>query len=233
MIILAAGEIFGKIREFYKKVLEVENKLDKKCDWILQTGNFGVFPGKNKIESEFGEIYSKNKRMPRQTLFVAGKYEDHDFLEMKLQNGELEILGNLNWLINGNKTFIGDNYNQVSVCGLGKVFSPTSYSSGINNKKSKGHYRKAEVNIACTNGPTDILLTSQAGHGERIGTYVSDSEGINKVSYAIRPKLHIHGGYNISSEYVNKLGVMTISLAHQEIKAIEWENRQFRLLGSF
>jgi len=241
MIIFTAGEIHGKIRDFYEKVLSVEKTLGKSCDWVLQVGDFGIFPDKNREDrqirnnngSDFYSLYKSQKRMPRQTLFVSGKHEDHSWLEIKRLNSEMELLGNLHWLMNGYKTYIGDNSTQLSVCGMGKVFSPNTYSGEINNKKSKSHYNKHEIEAACTQGPTDVLLTHQAGHGERIGNFVSNSEGLNKICYAVRPKIHIHGGYNISEEYMNKQGVLTVSLAHYEIKVLEWEHNQFRVLGKF
>lgn len=241
MIIFASGEIHGKIKNFYSKVLEVEKAINKPCDWVLQSGDFGIFPDKvredrqtkNNGNSDFSELYTAQKRMPRQTLFISGKHEDHSWLELKNFKGELELLSNLHWLVNGYKTHIGDNSTQLSVCGLGKVFSPHTYLNGHINKKSKSHYTRDEIEAACTQGPIDIFLSHQAGHGEKIGNFVSNSEGLNKICYATRPKLHIHSGYNISDEYINRQGVLTISLSFFEIKVIEWENNQFRILGKF
>ena len=143
MIIFAGGEIFGKIKDFYKKVLEVEKTIDKKCDWVLQTGDFGIFPSsarnnkqiRKNGNSDFEELYTKKSMMPRATLFVAGKHEDNVWLNQKGQRSEMEILSNLHWLMNGNKTFIGDNENQLSVCGLGRVFSPATYKFNAFTKK--------------------------------------------------------------------------------------------------
>lgn len=240
MILFLAGEIHGKLFDFYNKVKKVEDQLGRSCDWILQTGDFGIFPSNIRIDKQtrlrgipdFELIYSEKRSIPYQTLFISGKHEDHNWLEMKMQKGELEILQNLNWLVNGNRTHIGDNNTQISVCGLGKVFSPNSYSGDNFHKKAKSHYTRNDVERSCSQGPTDILITHQAGHGERIGNFVSMSEGINKICYALRPKLHIHSGYNVSTEYISKQKIPTISLANYEIKVVEWNSNDFKVISS-
>lgn len=241
MILFLAGEIHGKIFDFYKKIEKIEKEIGRVCDWVLQTGDFGIFPNNSRLDKQtrlrgipdFELIYSDKRIIPKQTLFISGKHEDHQWLEMKLHKGELEILQNLNWLVNGNRTHIGDNDNQISVCGLGKVFSPNSYSGDQLDKKTKSHYSRKEVERACSQGPTDILITYQAGHGEKIGNFISVSEGINKICYALRPKLHIHSGYNKSVEYMSKLQIPTISLANNEIVALEWDSNKFKLINKF
>jgi len=241
MILFLAGEIHGQIFNFYERIKQIEKDIKRPCDWILQTGNFGVFPSNLRLDKQtrlrgtpdFELIYSEKREIPKQTLFISGKHEDHQWLEMKMQRGELEILQNLNWLVNGNRTHIGDNENQISVCGLGKVFSPNSYSGDELDKKSRSHYTRKEVERACSQGPTDILITHQAGHGEKIDNFISVSEGINKICYALRPKLHIHSGYNKSLNYTSKLQIPTISLANNEIAVLEWNSNQFNLINKF
>lgn len=249
MIIYLAGDIYGKISNFYHKVLQIEDATKLTPAWILHTGNFGIFPDPIRVdrqtrlrgEADFPSLYHQKVQVPKKTLFVAGKHEDHAWLDLKYSRGEMELLSGLHWLVNGFKTFIGDEDKNLSIVGLGKVFSPTTYRlTGAKNKKTKSHYSRNEIEKACTQGPTNILLTHQAGHGERIGKFISDSQGIQKIIYAIRPKLHVHGGYNISQEYINQQGVPSISLASNEIKIIEWNsvenqsmNNMFRIIESF
>lgn len=229
MIIYACGDIFGQFTDLYKRVSDIEKETKLSPSWLLQSGNIGIFPDPDRVDRqtrlksnpEFADLYFRRQMVPKPTLFVSGKHEDNPWLDFKLSKGEMLLLGNLHWLVNGYRTLIGDNESQFSVTGLGKCFSPQSYFNGKRNKKTRAHYTLNEVERACSQGPTDILLTHQAGHGEKIGNFLSDSQGINKICYAIRPKVHIHGGYNVSSVYKNKQGILTVSLAFGEIKIIE------------
>jgi len=71
-------------------------------------------------------------------------------------------------------------------------------------------------------------MTHEAGKDMQLGNRVSEAEGINKLCWALRPKLHIHGHYNVSKVYMNHLTeTPTIALAFDEIVALRYENGQF------
>ncbi len=232
MILFVAGDIFGRIRELYERVFALEAKLGVRADWVLQTGNFGVFPDPVRADAhvrrkgalDFVDLYYKKEGVPRPTLFVEGAHEDHDWLSLKKSRGELELIPNLHLLWNGFQTRIGDSRTDVSVVGLGKVYSEKTYRSLEKRpeKRALRHYTRGEVERACSQGPTDILLLHQAGHGQRVGPFLSNSEGISKITFAVRPRLILHGAYNISSVYKDEQGTPSLSLAQGEVRAIAW-----------
>ena len=242
MIIFLAGDLFGRIKYFYNKVLSIENQLGIKVDWVLQTGNFGIYPDparadlhmRNKGALDFSELYYQKQEVPRKTLFISGSHEDHQWMNLMRSRGALELLPNLHWLLNGYSTAIGNNENTLRVAGMGKVFSNKSYHlDKRTTKKVHSHYLQREIEQACSGGSCQLLLQHQAGHGERIGSFVSNSEGLSKICFATRPELVIHGSYNVSKDYINKSNVNCVSLAFGEIKVLKYENKQFTKLGTF
>ena len=241
MNIFIAGDTHGEITALYERIFKLEERLGITADWVLQTGNLGVWPDPNRIDRatrnhggdvDFFRYYLESRAVPRPTVFVAGKHEDHRWMNFRFSKGQLELLPNLHWLLNGYRTHIS-NEEDVSVVGLGKVFSPVSYISSITPKgKALSHYRKAEIDKACAHGPTDILLCHEAGHGTKLGGRMSVSEGINKLCWALRPKVMIHGHYNESKVYKNEnTGTPTISLAFGEVRVLKYKDKKFSLLA--
>jgi len=235
MNIFIAGDVHGEIESFYERIISLENKLNITADWVLQTGNLGVWPDPLRIDRQtrihnkvdFFKYYLESKAVPRPTVFVAGKHEDHRWLNFIASRNQLEVIPDLTWLLNGYKTHIG-NGGQISLVGLGKVYSPKYYK--LNNSIS--HYTKFEVDKACAHGPTDILITHEAGKKMKIGNRVSDAEGINNLCWALRPKIHIHGHTGISKVYTNSItDTPTISLAFKEIRALHFDGKDFSLIN--
>lgn len=230
MIVFFAGDLHGHINRFYDDVDMLEKELGIKADWVLQTGNFGIWPDparatKRANSSDFAKLYVHNTSVPRPTLFIAGKHEDHRWLKWKFSRGEMQLLPNLHFLVNGYKTVIGKDEDEFSVVGLGKVFSPKTY---IHRKKPEGQYTRKEVERACSQGPTDLILSHEASEGSRLGVIQSQAQGINKILFATRPKLLVHGCYNVHKEYSTpKTGVGALALSHHMILAYEYHDGQF------
>ena len=230
MIVFLAGDIHGRVSQFYDKVLDLENKLGVQADWILQTGNFGVWPDPLKIDRatrhhiddvDFHKYYYNTLPVPRPTLFVAGKHEDHRWLNFKRDRGEMEILPNLHWLLNGFKTTIG-----LNVVGLGKAYSPKTYYEK-RSRNALGHYTRADVERACSQGPTDILLPHEAPKGLQLGPHISEADGIEKVCFATRPTLLVHGHHNHSADFFHhKTGTKITSLGYMSIRPVVFEDKQ-------
>lgn len=235
MILFLAGSVFGRIKDFYGAVEDLEKTLGIQADWILQTGDLGVWPDRKRADKahrhhggagDFASLYLNNYPAPRPTLFVSGKHEDHLWLDLRIASRGMELCPRLNWLVNGYKTVIGTTDEQLSIVGLGKVFSPSVYEGS--EEKALGKYTRSEVERACSQGPIDLLLTHEAPKGARLGMIQSEAEGINKICFATRPKLLVHGHYNFSKEYDTlHTKVPAISLANGEIIAMEYQAGRF------
>lgn len=236
MIIFLAGAVYGQINRFYDKVLQVEKELGVEADWVLQTGNFGVYPDPNRVSptmrkrdntGDFAKIYVNQEALPRKTLFVPGKHEDHGWIDWRISKCELELVPNLTILQNGYKTHIGQGDEDISIVGLGKVYSEKTYREGRREvPKRLSHYTKTEVERGCAQGPTDILML----HEPLLG----DAKGLKNVCFAIRPKLTIHnkGPGHERPIWMKEVGGFLISLGEQEIVPIEWGETGYKFLLS-
>ena len=205
MLILFAGPIHGRLKQLYTSAARLEEELGESISWILQTGDLGVWPDPSRIprsvrrrgaESQFASMYLKEQEVPIPTLFVAGIHEDHAFLNYKCSQGKMEILPGLHYLMPGFSTVIGDQEEKVSVVGVGKSYSPQVY----NGKSTKGlkavrHYARRDIERACSQGLIDILLSYEAPAGANLGAnLISSAEGLQKVAFAVRPKIAVHRG---------------------------------------
>jgi len=237
MIVFLAGDIHGRVTQFYDKLLDFEKELGIHADWVLQTGSFGVWPDPLRIDRvtrrhaddvDFHKYYYNGIAVPRPTLFVAGRHEDHRWLNLKRDRGEMEVLPNLHWLLNGFKTNIG-----VSVVGLGKVYSPNTYRDrNIEPRRRLGHYTRGDIERACSQGPTDVLLTHEAPKGLRFGNHHSEAEGIEKICFATRPKLLVHGHYNVTTTNQTKTTrTRCLGLGYMEMEAWNFDNGEMHLIG--
>jgi hypothetical protein len=239
MNIFIAGDIHGEVAPLYERVMSIEQRVGVKADWVLQTGNFGIWPDPmradrksrqdNKID--FYKYYLKHKAVPRPTVFIAGKHEDHRWLKESVDRGQLDVLPDLTFLINGFATQIA-NKETVSLVGLGKVYSPLYFEGKRpNGKKRLSHYTRAETTLACSHGAADILITHEAPRYAHLGSRVSEADGVTGICHVLQPKLHIHGHHNVSKIYQNPTtGTTTISLAHDEVRALQYKNGVFTLL---
>lgn len=245
MILFFAGDIHGRISEFYEKVISLERELGLQADWVLQTGNFGIYPiaefasreaRKNGNLNEFAKLYMDKTPVPRNTLFVSGPHEDHRWMNTKFRNGEMELVPGLNWLVNGFSTTLVDSEDTLKITGLGKVYSPVEYNGKVQKKsvsvnKRLSRYTRSEVERACSQGPVDIVLTHQAPSGENFGYISSESLGLSTILYATRAKLLVHGNYNYSKQYrIKATNTEAISLKNMEILPYEFHNGRFQSL---
>ena len=181
MKIAVTGPIDGNILHYY------DNLKNKGVDWLLCTGDFGVWPDPARIDratrqknpnQDFAKLYIDDWSAPVQTLFVAGVHEDQQRLDRRFKDKHTEVLENVFWLANGFKTHIGDLDATVRVTGLGKAYSEKTFR-GEYTKKSPRHYTRKELERGCASGPTDILLL----HTD------PSSEGIRNLCFATRPRI--------------------------------------------
>jgi len=239
MIIFLTGPIFGQLDKFQEAILSTEKKIGVKAEWVLNTGNFGIWPDpmragravkKHGGAGDFQRYYLHSTPLIRPTLFVAGKHEDHAWLNLKKARQEMMLLPNLHWLVNGYSTLLRGASESMTIVGVGKVFSPTVYNS-MDCKLTEGKYLRSEIEKACSQGPMDLVLAHQGPIGAQFGNIKSNSEGLNKVSFATRPKLFVHGSYNISKQYTApQTRIETISLANFQILPVEWDGKRFQYI---
>lgn len=236
VILFAAGNVDGHILTLYDRVLTLEKELGVRCDWVVSTGNFGVWPDPNEIDrgtkkhqgdaGDFPKLYVNKWNIPRSTLMVAGAHEDFIWLNKRYKQKDTQILPNLHYLIPGYQTNIG-----VTVVGLGKVFSPKVWSGNYNKRDRRHlkHYTLQDVQKACTQGPTDLFLSHQGPASEKFGSIKSFSKGIKRIIYATRPKLVLHSHYNFNKEY--QIGESKIiSLANEDLIPIVYDGDKFSKL---
>ena len=191
MRIAIIGSIYGGITPIYEKCLK------NNVEWVLSTGNFGIWPDPIRASrqarlhgaGEFLDYFVGKKHIAIPTLMVGGKHEDHWWIKQMLNRGDAELIENLHFLANGNKTFIDNINDSIHILGLGGTYS-------VKPEANKGQYSQKEVLKACAAGPIDILLCHEGPDGERFGDITSTAKGINKICFATRPRLLVHGKYN-------------------------------------
>lgn len=234
MILFLAGSVYGQINKFYDKVLDLEKELGCTADWVLQTGNFGVYPDPGTVSSpmrargcsgDFAKLYVNQQGLPRKTLMVAGKHEDHAWLNRKVSANDLQLLPNLTLLLNGYKTHIGEMDEDRTIVGLGKAYSRKTYRYGRGaSKRRHGHYTRTEVEKACSQGPTDILLLHEPPKG------FGDAEGTDRICYALRPNLVLHNKSTSPNRQSLSTGGILVSLGELDIQAVHWHEKGYDFL---
>ena len=225
MILYLVGALNGKYAT-------ITQKLDPRPDWILCIGSFGIWPDPQAIDratkkkgvGEFPELYFRQTQFPYPTLFVEGTNDDHRWLWNRGLKGNSNVLPNVSHLRNGNTTTIGDAVHTLQILGLGKPYSD-KYTLNT-NPWDQSWYTKSEVTTACAAGPIDILLTHEGLHGEQYGKFSCKAQGIQKIIYATRPKLFVHGHFNIFRKY-NFLNTECYSLANGQILLAEYDGLKF------
>jgi hypothetical protein len=193
MRIALLGSIYGHITETYKNLGKQVYETGIPIDWVISTGNFGVWPDPLRADKasreepgDFLEYLSGKRNLPIPTLMVAGKHEDHFWLDRKIKRQEGELVFNLHLLANGNHTTIENNDTMVRVVGVGGTYSP---NPGL------GNYCQADVHRACAAGHMDLFLAHEGPDGQRFEELTSQAKGLNKVCFATQPRLLVHGKY--------------------------------------
>lgn len=240
MIIFFAADTFGQIGKLCDRIAAKAEQIRCAPDWVFHVGSLGVWPDpkhtdhatrEKGTQTDFHEWYLRSRPMPWPTLFVPGKHEDHRWLEVKYQQGYFELLPNLYYQPNGFARVIECTGMRLSVVTLGGVFSPIIYKGERKRKKTYCHYTRRDVEKACSAGPVEVFLTTEAGYKSRVGPYVSQAAGINNVCFATRPRIMAHGHYNVSTTYHNPVTeTYTIGLEYGEVRPYAWDGAIFRPL---
>lgn len=242
MILFFAADSYGQINKLYNKIAEKVQDIGAEPEWIIHVGSFGIWPDPKRVdrptrlkglETDFHKYYLTSTPVPYKTLVLPGKHEDHRWLNNMFRRQYLELIPNLHHLVSGHIKVLANEIEQLRVLGLGKVYSPKSYNGENDKRKSTCHYTRQEVEKACSRGPIDIFVSTEAGHGCKFGSIVSQAEGINNIIWAGRPRFTVHGHYNHSSHYYNqKTDTWNWSLRRGQILALDvrLDKREERVL---
>lgn len=250
MNIAVVGAVNGAIREMYSAIEDLEIEIGQEIDWVICTGSLGVWPDPERVDrgtrkhgdaGDFAKLYINSDPVPKPTLFISGKHEDHRWLEGRKDKVQMELIPGLHWLVNGYKTTIGTTDVQLTITGLGKVFSPATYSNvELPTRRRVRHYTRREVERACSAGPTDIVLTHEAPLGSVLGKYKSNAKGIASICYATQPKMLITGSsmkdmpstYSTYQNAVRSVHTPTLSMSPRSIIPLGYDGEKITFIGS-
>src|SRR3989337_379306 len=70
------------------------------------------------------------------------------------------------------------------------------------NQRNTRYYTEKDVQTACANGLTDILISHTGLFNEQYGNYKCAAKGLKQIIYAARPTLFVHSGFNCFKEYL-------------------------------
>lgn len=234
MIVFFAADTFGAIDQLCFRLQTKAMELDRNPDWVFHVGSLGVWPDpkhtdyatrQSAVKTDFHEFYLGQRQLPYPIFFAPGRHEDHRWLDLMWQKGYYEIIPNLHRMPNGYARILEANGARITVLPIGGVYSPVAWRG---DKKRKCHYTKRDVEKACGAGPVDLFLTTEAGYGARIGDFSSRAVGLNNVCFATRPRLHVHGHFDVAQCYRNAVTeTNTLSLSYSQILAYEWDGTRF------
>ena len=219
MILFLAGPVYGNLDELYTRVAELADRVGGP-DYILQTGNLGVYPDKHSVPnsmlsrgggSDFARWYHEDRATPYPTIFIPGRYEDHRWLKQMLNLRRTELLPGLTWLVNGYSMDLGRGDELCTILSMGKIYSKHSYFEG--GKVESSHLPRGDIyrSLNSTHGGIDILL-------------LHDPQA-KKLLDGVDRKLTV-----VSKRSQEGTNVDTIPLDTMEIVPILWEDRSWRYL---
>ncbi len=142
MILCAAGDIHGALDRLYRDVLEFEQHLGVKFDWVLHVGDFGVWPDADRVDratrdhegaGDFPRWYSEKRAVPRRTIFIKGNHEDFQWLDNQTN---LQILPGFFYVPNGTSIELETESGKgiLRVAGLGGCHGPSKLRERSNRK---------------------------------------------------------------------------------------------------
>lgn len=202
MIICAAGDIHGAIDRLYAEVASFERALGVQFDWVLQVGDFGVWPDPGRIDSatrkhggagDFPAWHAERRPVPRPTLFIKGNHEDVAWLA---ERGGAQILPGLWHLRNGGAIRLAPTH--LMVGGIGGCYAEADYAmpSAKLKQAAKRHFTREEVDALSRRGHLDLILFHDAPAGIQFGHKVSATEGLADVVARCRPRLVLFGHHH-------------------------------------
>ena len=104
MLLVAAGDVHGRLDRLYADVLAFERELGRSFAHVLQVGDFGVWPDPARVDratrdhdgaGDFPAWFAAQRPVPRLTTFLHGNHEDFAWLKERT-----EVLPGLRFLRN-------------------------------------------------------------------------------------------------------------------------------------
>ncbi len=226
MVICAAGDIHGALNRLYEDVLAFEAVLRVRFDYVLQVGDFGIWPDASRIDratrhhdgaGDFPTWLGERRAVPRRTLFIKGNHEDFGWLEGQQ---DVEVLPGLMYLRNGQTIDLPDPHaGYIRVAGVGGCYAPSDYVRRSDKLQgyAKRHYTSDEIDRLAGVGDVDIVLTHDAPAGVRFPrnrrgeAYISEAQGLDVLLARLRPRVCFFGHHHARVD-ANVAGVRCIGL---------------------
>lgn len=226
MLLCAAGDIHGAMNHLYDDVLAFEAVLGVRFDYVLQVGDFGIWPDVSRVDratrkhgeaGDFPMWLGERREAPRPTLFIKGNHEDFEWLD---KQREREILPGLTYLRNGHTAdLIGDGAARIRVAGVGGCHGPSDYLRRSDSLRgyARRHYTGDEIDRLAGADGVDIVLTHDAPVGvpfprDRRGKpYISEAQGLDVLLARLRPRVCFFGHHHARVDAV-VAGVRCIGL---------------------
>ncbi len=251
MNICVAGDVHGRLDEFYKNIRDFELRLKISFDVVLQVGDLGVWidaknhDGMTKLHNGTGDFpkwYREKKAVPVKTYFINGNNEDFNFLDAVKLSGDLEVLKDLFYIPNGTVHKI----KSLIVAGVGGKYDPEHFGS----LKANRYYTKHEVNNLINycdvnrgdpDKQIDIFISHDAPEGVLIedndkNRYYPESVGLRKLVLKIMPRLVFFGHHHgICSSNVDKIPVYGLNVLGEKgsFIAVRKEKNKLKILGRY
>lgn len=244
MIICVAGDIHGAIDRLYADVADFERALGATFGWVLQVGDFGVWPDPLRIDSatrkhggagDFPRWFAERRPVPRPTLFIHGNHEDVEWLAAR---GGPELVPGLWHLKSGGVFRLAPS--RLTVGGVGGCYSETDYPRQARSlqRHAKRHYTRDEVEALAGRGAIDLLLFHDAPAGVHFREKVSATEGLDLAIAHTRPRLVLFGHHHTRID-VEVAGVPCLGLnkmgqpGNLVALEVDEQSRDWKVLGEW
>lgn len=162
----------GNLDNMFELCKSWERSSSRKIDYVLQTGDLGVFPNKSHVDkatlrhaerdpTELGaaDYLDGIKSASHKTIFVSGNHEDFDFLRLH-QNATIDPAGRIYHLASGGTTLLRTNEETVCVAGFGGIYPRSKRTKKLAEGLGRNYQDEAAfhrlLNIGA--GIVDILL---------------------------------------------------------------------------
>lgn len=253
MLICAAGDVHGALNRLYEDVLALEAGLRVRFDYVLQVGDFGIWPDANRIDraarhhdgaGDFPRWLGERRAVPRRTLFIKGNHEDFAWLEGQRDG---DVLPGLTYLRNGYTVDLIDSRGgHIRVAGIGGCYAPSDYVRRSDELQGyrRRHYTSDEIDRLASVDDVDIVLTHDAPAGVRLPRnrrgepYISGTQGLDVLLARVRPRVcffgHHHARVDADVAGVRCIGLNRVAMPGSLV-AIDLQpgRREWSVIGEY